>query len=252
MNPVEDRRHAHALVLEADRARGDGDRARAEHRLRAALAAFTLLEDASATARVLASLADLRFAAGDFAAASDLGRQALERAPGDVAALTGLGYALWLSGSPADGEVLFTQALRMDGSAARALAGRGQVRSEMGDHRGALADLDEALPLELAPDDEADARSARALALAGLGRFDEADTELAMALEHASDRPRSRLRAARIAVLRDRVDQAREQFRQVARVEDPRASAEARSARRLLDRLERSVAVARPTAENLP
>jgi tetratricopeptide (TPR) repeat protein len=236
VNSVEERQHAHSLVIEANRARTDGDWVRAEHRLRAAMTAFTLLEDAFATARVLTSLAELRLAEGDFSAAADLARQALERMPGDVQTLTTLGYALWLNGSPADGEVTFAQALRMDRHAQRALAGRGQVRIELGNRQGALLDLELALELGLHPDDETDVRSARALVLAELGRREEADAEIAIALEGAADRPRSRLRAAQIAKELGQADQAREQFQQVAELTDPRASAEARMARRLLVR----------------
>jgi tetratricopeptide (TPR) repeat protein len=247
MNARKDRYDAHVLVAEAQRARDEGDRAGAERGLRSALARFALLEDAAAAAAVLGSLAELRLADGAYGEAADLGRQALERAPGDVRALTVLGHALWLGGSPADGEVVFSRALRLDPSAVRARLGRGQVLSDMGQYRRALVDLDLALAAGLSPDEEIDARSARALAMAGLGRPEDADAEIAAVLERGLDRPRSRLRAGRIAALRDRVDQAREQFRAVAAMVDPRVAAEARSARRLLDQLERRIAVAGPS-----
>ncbi|WP_433332878.1 tetratricopeptide repeat protein [Spirillospora sp. CA-294931] len=243
---TEERRQAHSLVAEAKRAMSDGDSLRAEHRFRDALAAFVLLDDPAAAARVLASLADLRLSAGDFGEAFQLGRQALDRAPGDVHVLTGLGYAQWLSGSPADGEVTFAQALRQDGAVARALAGRGQVQVELGEYRAALADLGRALDLGLPHDDETDVRSARALALAGLGRLAEAEAELAAAVERAPGRPRTRLRAAQLAALAGRPDQARQQFRELAGLTDPRASAEARTARRHLTRLDRRTAASSP------
>jgi tetratricopeptide (TPR) repeat protein len=193
------RRLADARVLQGDIARAAGDLAGAERHFRAALLTFFLLEDRYAAARMLSTLADLHFAEGDYAEAADLNRQAVERMPGDASALTGLAYAEWYAGSPADGEAIFDQVLRWDPSTALALAGRGQIRADLGRYEQALEDLDQALVLHLSRSAEIDARSARALALAGLGRVTAAEDELATALKMDPERAQTRLRAARMA-----------------------------------------------------
>ena len=92
---------------------------------------------------------------------------------------------------------------------ALALAGRGQIRADLGRYEYALDDLDQALVLQLAREAETDVRSARALALAGLGRAAEAYDELAATLERDPRRARSRLRAGRIAAILGEQDKIR-------------------------------------------
>lgn len=235
MNSANDRRRAYALEVEGGRARDDGDRASAERSLREALSVFALLEDAPGISRVLATLAELQLAEQDFGAAVELGRQAVERMPGDVDALTVLGYGQWLSGSPADAEVTFGHALHRDRCAVRALAGRGQVRAELGDYHRGLLDLGRAIEIGVAVDDEADVYSARALALAGLGRFAEAEAEIAIAMEQDPGRARVAFRAAWIAVLEGRFDEVRDELRRIAGLGNVQPSL-AQAARRLLAR----------------
>src|ERR1019366_6522606 len=100
------------------------------------------------------------FIEDDYAEASELNRQAAERMPGDVGALTGLAYAQWYAGSPADAEATFYEVLRWDHNAALALAGRGQIRADLDKFGHALDDLDRALSLGLNREAEVDARSA--------------------------------------------------------------------------------------------
>jgi tetratricopeptide (TPR) repeat protein len=138
---------------------------------------------------------------GDYLAAAELGEQAVERMPGDTAALTVLANAEWQAGSPADAEVIFTQVLHWDADTAAALVGRGQIRADMGSYSLALDDLDRALKFLLDREAEADARSARALALAGLGRAANAHVELAESFRLLPGRSRTKGRAARIATL---------------------------------------------------
>ena len=192
---------AGARRRQADLARAGGDLGHAEEYLRAALSLYVMLDDGYCAGRALTSLAEIRLAAGDYPAAAELSRQAAERMPGDTMALTGLAYAEWQAGSPADAEVTFSQALHWDADDAAALAGRGQVRADLGSSSLALDDLDRALKYPLDRESEADARSARALALAGLGRSAEAQAELAESVRLDPRRPRTRLRADRIAAL---------------------------------------------------
>jgi tetratricopeptide (TPR) repeat protein len=231
------RRVGDARVLQADIARARGDLAGAELRLREALSIFYALEDRYAAARALSAIAELHFAAGDYAAAAELNRHAVERMPGYVTALTGLGYAQWLAGSPADAEATFGQALRWDSGTAMALAGRGQVRADLGRYEPALDDLDRALQLDLTSDAEADARSARALALAGLGRVGEGEAELETAVRLAPDRPRTRLRAGRIAAILGHSDEGREEIQRALSGRPALSSVERESARRILESL---------------
>ncbi|MFI0353178.1 tetratricopeptide repeat protein [Actinomadura sp. 9N407] len=251
-----ERMRAHGLLERASAAWRQGDLASAEEGFRAALAPLALLEDVHGVARVLSQIASLRAAVGDHAAAIGLYRQAVERAPTNTTALTGLGYALWRAGHPADGEVTFGQALRQDRRAVRALAGRGQVRAEMGLHTAALTDLDRALDLartgegdgDLLPGERADIRSARALSLALLTRFDEADTELQNALALSPDRARTLARAGRIAAMAGRSERARESLRRALRQTgtggetapdtEPLSASETRAVRRMLSLLE--------------
>jgi tetratricopeptide (TPR) repeat protein len=229
------RRVADARVLQADIASAKGDPAEAERYLRTAESIFSMLEDRYSSARVLTAIAKLRFAAGDYDEATDLNRQAVERAPGDVAALTGLAYAQWQSGSPADAEATFDQALRWNWNSALALVGRGQVRADLGRYEYALDDLDRALRLPLAREAEADARSARALALAGLGRLPEAERELSATFQLDSDRARTRLRAGRIAAILGHRDEVQAEIERALSGQPSLSSVERESAKRIME-----------------
>lgn len=156
---------AHALALQGDIARVEGDLESARQSFDAARSEFESQQDARSTIRVLTALAEICISMGNYDEAIDLERQALERRPFDVEARTGLGYALWRRGSPADAEAAFNDALEQDRDAARALSGRGQVRIALRDYAGALADLNRALELGLPRADEDTARSARSEAL---------------------------------------------------------------------------------------
>jgi tetratricopeptide (TPR) repeat protein len=228
------RRFAHASLRHAEVARTAGDSSGAERYFREALSMFIVLDDRYSAARVLSMIADLRYLAGDYLAAVDLNRQAVERMPGDVQALTGLAYAQWRAGSPADAEATFNEALRWDSRMALALAGRGQIRADLGRYDYALDDLDQALALQLAREAETDARSGRALALAGLGRGAEAHEELATILERDPKRARSRLRAGRIAAILGEQDNIRSEIELALSGQPALSSAEREAARRVL------------------
>lgn len=230
-----ERRFGRAHRLLGQIAQAGGDLESAEGSFRTALSAFMILEDDHAAAHVLAEMAGLRLGQGDFNGATELSRQALRRTPGDVAALTTLGYAQWLGGSPADGVTSFDQALTVSRNAVPALTGRGQVRADLGDHKGALVDLDRALALGIKPYDEADVRSARALALAGLGRFDEAESEIVRAVALDMERPRTLLRRALVRAFAGDADEAHRDLEEV--LSRTAAPVETATARRTLARL---------------
>jgi tetratricopeptide (TPR) repeat protein len=221
-------------VLQAEIATARGKPGEAEWHLRAALSIFMTLEDPYSAGRILTAIAELRSGAGDYAAAADLNRQAVERMPGDAAALTGLAYAQWQDGSPADAEATFGQALRWNGNTALALAGRGQIRADLGRYEYALDDLDRALRLKLARDAEADARSARAVALAGLGRVAEAERELSATFQLDPDRARTRLRAGRVAAILGHWDEVRAEIERALSGQPSLSSVERESAKRIM------------------
>jgi len=229
------RRFADVRRLLGDIAKAADDSSGAEQHFRAALSAFIVLDDRYWAARMLSAIADLRYRAGDYAGAEELNRQAVERMPGDVAALTGLAYAQWYGGSPADAEATFDQALRWDSQTTLALAGRGQIRADLGRYENALDDLDRVLRQQrLAEEEETDTRSARALALAGLGRVAEARDELSAILKRDPKRARSRLRAGRIAALLGEHDRMRAEFELALRGHSSLSVAEREAARRTL------------------
>ncbi|MFI6292022.1 tetratricopeptide repeat protein [Nonomuraea sp. NPDC050790] len=197
------RRQAQAMALHGEIALVEGDLSAARESFRRALNGFESLADRVSTARSLSALANVVATSGDHRAAADLYRQAVEVNRTDVEARTGLGFALWRLGSPADAEAEFTQALaaRPGGepaATARALSGRGQVRVDLRLYGKALDDLERALTLGLGQEDEADAHSARALALAGLGRREEAAAAMETALRLAPGDPLTRERADRL------------------------------------------------------
>lgn len=227
-------RLAHALVLLGGIARTEGDVAGAKESLGAALSIFSQLEDKPSIVKTLSAIADLHFWSGDYETAAALQREAIERLPTSVAARIGLGYALWYSGSPAAAAASFEQALTWDARSAAAIGGRGQVRAELREFNDALRDLDDALTLGLTPNEEIDARSARALALVGLGRGEEADQELAIARIQDPDRGRTLRRLARIAQMRDQRALAVEEARRALSARPPLPPWDTQDARRLV------------------
>lgn len=234
----DERRLAQTLVLEGDISRAEGDLEAARENLRAALSRFSILEDSHSTARTLSALADVCLSAGDYSAAEDFQLQALSRHPSNVDALIGLGFVQWYSGSPADAEVTFTQALSWDRRAARALAGRGQVRMQMGEYYGARADLDAALAQNLPFTDEIDARSALAVVLVALGQTEHGEHELGLARSQDPQRARTRLRAGQIAVTQGRTAEAREELEAASREDSGLPPAERNAAREILTTLD--------------
>jgi len=192
---------ADARRRQADIAWSAGDLDQAEECLKSARSLYIMLDDDYWAAQTLASLARILFSRGDYLQAAELSSEAVDRIPGDTRALTTLAYAEWHAGSPADAEVTFSHVLHWDADTADALAGRGQVRADLGSYSLALDDLDRALKFPLDREAEADVHSARALALAGLGRTADAHAELAQSFRLLPGRSRTKGRADRIAML---------------------------------------------------
>jgi tetratricopeptide (TPR) repeat protein len=232
---------AHTLELQGEVARVQGDLKAAERCFLEALFEFSTLSDAVAQARLLSTLGNLSDAVGDYAEAVRYHKQASDRLPASVDALTGLAYAQWHCGSPADAEATFSKALDWNRDKGEALAGRGQVRVELRAFAGALADLDRAINLGLPLGNEVDARSARAVVLANLGRDKEADRELRVAWSSDPGRPLTRLRAGRVAATLGQNERARDELENALRAQPPLPPRDEKAARLLLKELSQMV-----------
>jgi tetratricopeptide (TPR) repeat protein len=156
----DERQFANLLAFKAEVARVEGDLESARETLTAARSQFESQQDTLATVRVLTALAEICLSMDRPDEAVELGRQAVDRMPVDVAARTLLAYALWRAGSAADAEAAYNDALDLDPDAARALYGRGRVRIALRDYEGALSDLERALALRLTRAEEDLARGA--------------------------------------------------------------------------------------------
>lgn len=111
------------------------------------------------------------------------------------------GVTAWYAGDFEAAIRHYTAVLAQDPETAEALNGRGQVLADSGDAARALADLDHYLQIVDSPVASAYARSARALALAGAGRRDEAELEISAALATTPENAWAHLRRARIHLL---------------------------------------------------
>ena len=234
---VDLRRLGYAFTLQASIANAEGDYREAERYLQDALSKFTVLEDRELIARTLSALADVSFTDGDYDKAGELYRAAVERLPTYVDGMIGLGFAEWYAGSPADAEATFALARGQNAGSARAAGGRGQVLAELAEYDRALTNLNVALESGLPSEEEVDARSARALALSGVGRSEEADKELAAALRQAPDHARTHRRAGRIAAMRRQNEVAIVEFQLALDAKPPLPPWDEENARRYLAEL---------------
>lgn len=231
------RRLGYALTLQASIANAEDDHESAKGYLQDALSKFAILEDRELVARTLSALADVSFADGDFNNAGELYSAAVDQLPTYVDAMIGLGFAEWYAGSPADAEATFALAQGQNLSHGRAAGGRGQALAELSEYDRALVNLDTALESALPFEEEVDARSARALALSGVSRPEEADKELAAALRQAPDRARTHRRAGKIAAMRQQNDLAIVEFQLALETKPPLPPWDEENARQYLAQL---------------
>jgi len=111
------------------------------------------------------------FERGDFVAAEQAFRRAVEAEPGHVAARVNLAAALVRGGRLEEGVARYREAVALDPRDAGARYGLGTALAQQGDDEGAVAEYAEALRLEPA---RTDARFNRANALRRLGRREDA------------------------------------------------------------------------------
>jgi tetratricopeptide (TPR) repeat protein len=231
------RRLGYALTLQASIANTEGDYQKAERYLQDALSKFAVLDDRELIARTLSALADVSFTDGDYNKAGELYVAAVDQLPTYIDAMIGLGFSEWYAGSPADAEATFALAQGQNVTSGRAAGGRGQVLAELSEYHRALVNLDAALESGLPFEEEVDTRSARALALSGVSRPEEADKELAAALRQAPDRARTHRRAGKIAAMRQQNDLAIVEFQLALEAKPPLPPWDEENARRYLAQL---------------
>ena len=159
------------------------------------------MQNQPAVGRLLAAIGRLYLVELDATTAAKTLRSALERAPGEDFVRMELARAFAASGAGRAAVALLEAVLSSedDRHVGEARLLRGEIRADLG------ADLGEAdaLPdLQLYPYSErSSARAARAVILARLGRFGDAEEEIKQALNMAADSGPVLLRAARIRAL---------------------------------------------------
>jgi tetratricopeptide (TPR) repeat protein len=202
---------ADALAVKGSIARAAGEVDVAAGDYRESLSIFNVLGDLPSTLRLYRALGEATFAAGDYGTVSALFLEALSLIPGDPVLLSGLGYASWYEGRIADALAYLTEAVDTDSGNQPALIARGQVEVEAGRPERALPDLDRALTLlgQDATEEEADLHSARALALAQLGKTVDAEAELGTAFSLLPRRALTFLRAAQMRLLEQDAETAK-------------------------------------------
>lgn len=199
--------------------RGDVDEARTH--FGAAIGVYEALRDGAAVARVLTGLGDVLLARGRVEDAFIEYEQAVRRQPSDLDSLEGYARALWHLGRLSDARTAYERILQHDPGNVSALAARGELLAELRQPREAMSDLERVIALGPDPARLEDLRSARALALAQLGRTDEAADELRAAIEANPRNARTYLRGGETELLRGRPEEALELLRETRRVSDP-------------------------------
>ncbi|WP_018502512.1 tetratricopeptide repeat protein [Parafrankia discariae] len=178
-----------ALRAQLYQAKGRLDQA--EACLREAAEIYESLSDTEASGRVLASLGRLLLDAGQVGRAVEDLQAASERLSGDADVQSDLAHALWRAGQPWAAAAIFSAVLTIAPDAVAALAGRAQLRVDLGDDAGAVEDFDRlaraAAAAASGAGDGVELRAVRALALARLGRVAEASGESTTALRDAPD-----------------------------------------------------------------
>jgi hypothetical protein len=120
----------------------DDQYAEAETRYRRAAELFELVQDSTAVGMLLAAIGQVLVREGRHAeAVSDL-QGAVARLQGDRTLRVKLAHALWQAGQLRGAEGVYGGVLSYAPDAAEALAGRGELRTELGEFGRALEDLD--------------------------------------------------------------------------------------------------------------
>ncbi|MEO3856574.1 tetratricopeptide repeat protein [Acrocarpospora sp. B8E8] len=168
-------------------------------RFRQAAQHFEALQLPSAVARLLSAVAKILIERQQFGPAIDELQAAVARLPSEPSIKRELANALWAIGQLNPAIAIFNSVLTVTPDDPAALVSRGRIRAEREDAAAALEDLLRAA--ELNPTVLADpaVRAARALALAGVGRLDDAAIEARIATSMGPNHGPALLAAAQVA-----------------------------------------------------
>jgi Flp pilus assembly protein TadD len=191
-----DQARAETLLGNVSYQNGDAEQARYHYMNSAKL--FEAAQYQLAVGRLLAAIGRLYLIELDATTAATTLLSALNRAPDDTVRLE-LARAFAASGEGHAAAALLESVLRSkdDRDVGEAHLLRSEIRADLGDAAGALADLE-----RVARPGAPSVRATRALTMAGLGRFADADREIERALDMASDSGQVLLRAAQVQALR--------------------------------------------------
>ncbi|MGH8905185.1 MAG: tetratricopeptide repeat protein [Egibacteraceae bacterium] len=171
----------------------------AERHYQQAAQHFETLQDLAAVGRLLTAIGQLLLARGSYLAALNLLQAAVTRLPGDQTVRVMLARALWSSGQLRPAAAVLSDALKIAPDEAEALSLRGQILVELMDPVSAFKDLDNLVRLRPDIGRYAEVRAARALALAQIGRIQEAVAKANAAVDDAPNSGPVLLRASGVA-----------------------------------------------------
>jgi tetratricopeptide (TPR) repeat protein len=186
----------------------DGRYRQAEEHYRRAAERFELLQDTAAVGLLLAAIGRLLMQAGDAAEAVGDLQRAVVRLPGNHMVRIELARALRHTGQLRGAAGVYGNVLDADPEQTNALAERAQVNAELGESAAALDDLDNLARLNPELAARGGARSARAVALAQIGRIEKATVEAAAAVAVDPDSGPVLARAATVSARAGEVGQA--------------------------------------------
>ncbi|HEX2418261.1 MAG TPA: hypothetical protein VHJ83_09100, partial [Micromonosporaceae bacterium] len=163
---------------------------------------FEALQDQTAVGRLLAAVGALQLERGEYVAAVKEWQGAVARLPGDPGVQVELARAFSCSGQLQAAVAVYSGVLTVAPEYAEALSGRAQIRADLGDAYTSLEDLHRLTALHPQYEQRPDVLSARGLALAIVGRVDQAASDISTARRDAPDDGAVLLRAAKIARIR--------------------------------------------------
>lgn len=152
-----------------------------------AIKAATAGGDERAAVHYTDRLAMLLMRKDDFDHAIEIMSTALRERPENSRLWRRYGIIRWYEGLLPDAYAILTLALNLGAPKPRIYHARGQVLAELRLYERAVAELSSVMGTPLPLDAREYARSSRAFALAGLGKFDIAMREFAIAEEHTPD-----------------------------------------------------------------
>jgi len=208
------RAEASSLLGNVAHERGKPDEAEGFYREAAEL--FEAAQDTGAVAQEFAAVGQTLLAQGRLGDAVNELEVAVRRRPHDYAVRAELAWAHWQRGEAGAAEAIFSDILAEDAGNAGALRGRGEILADIGKGREAMRDLSRTVP-----HDKPSTRAARGLALAELGDHGGAVKEIEAALEQAPRNGPVLLYAARAEALGGDQDAAAQLAEQAMNATDP-------------------------------